>query len=180
MFDKIICVEKGTIVSLLNGEKKAIEKIECGDKALSYNFKKNKIEITFVEKIVRSFHDKIAKVSFNHKRKIGITDDHPIWVVERGWCSLNPEKTMSNYNLSVKHLLTNDKCLVYDNDTLKISEIESIRWVEGLYEMYDISGGKNNCFFANGILVHDENIMRLPESLLALRNMKTRTMSKVY
>jgi len=31
----------------------------------------------------------------------------------------------------------------------------------GEFKMYDISGGKNNCFFANGILVHDENLMEL-------------------
>ncbi len=47
----------------------------------------------------------------------------------------------------------------------------------GEFKMYDISGGKNNCFFANGILVHDENLMELH---LINENIHYRTVASLW
>lgn len=160
VFNEILCFAKGTKVVCVSGLR-YIESIKSGDNIISYNHNFKVIENTLVEKVASSFHSAINIISFSNGVEIRSTTDHPYWVEGKDWCSVNSESTKENYGLLVRELLVGDTCLFLENEDLQKVTITNIATEKGEFKMYDISGGENNCFFANGILVHDENIMEL-------------------
>ena len=159
-YSRIICFCAGTEIIAKNG-KKHIEQIKPNDIVISYNHNLNITEEIIVERIANSKHSIITKIIFGNKRSVKSTIDHPFWVVGKGWCSVNPITTDENYDLKVKQLLVRDKCILFDNHLFSEVEITHIDYMFGDFDMYIISGGSSHCFFANGILVHDENLQNL-------------------
>jgi len=157
MENTIVCFEKGTKVLVDKEQEVSIEKIKPGDKILSYNFESNQIEITVVDKIASSYHSLCASITFSNGVSVVCTLDHPFYVTSKGWCSLQPETTEDNYGIESMMLKKGDVCLSYSDNLKKISVID-IRIFPDNKEMHVVSGGNNKCFFANGILVSDENI----------------------
>lgn len=161
--NKVLCLNKGTKVTLENGALKKIEYIEINDKILSYNFNKKVTEIASVEKTAKSHHSTINRLIFSNGEVIECTTDHPIYTNSSGWCSVDFNQTLINYDIQVGQLKVGQKCLMFINKRLALITLISIDTLFGEFEMFDISGGKNHCFFANGILVHDENLTELPD-----------------
>lgn len=161
MKNTILCFSKGTKVLLSNGKEKNIENITVGEEVLSFNTDLNKVESTIVEKIAASFHSIVNVITFSNEEVLVSTTDHPYFVVGKGWASANPKMTFENYNIVVNALTEGDVCLCFQNDKLSEVSILQIETKVEDQEMYVISGGKNNSFFANGIVVSDENIMAL-------------------
>jgi len=159
--NKIFCFSKVTKVLLSNKQTKNIEDIKVGDEILNYNVENNIIETEIVEKIVASMHSVINIIEFSNGVKIESTIDHPYFIVGKGWCSVNPKTTNENYGLNVGEIVVGDKCLHFTNDKLTETTIIDIDTMVKESKMYVISGGKNNNFFANGIVVSDENLLQL-------------------
>lgn len=158
---KGFCFSKGTEVLLSKRKTKYIENIKVGDEILNYNVENNTVETEIVEKIVASMHSVINIIEFSNDIKVESTTDHPYFIVGKGWCSVNPKATNENYGLNVGEIAVGDKCLHFTNDKLAETTIIGIDAKVKDSKMYVISGGKNNNFFANGIVVSDENIMAL-------------------
>ena len=161
MNNNIVCFAKETKVLLSNKQTKNIEDIKPGDEIFNCDIEKNKVVIEVVEKIASSIHSISSIVEFSNGIKLESTIDHPYFVKNKGWCSLNPASTNDNYKLNVKELVIGDKCIFFDGDKLAETRIIDIETKVKESRMYVISGGVNNSFFANGILVSDENIMEL-------------------
>ncbi len=159
-FNKIICFGAGTKVCTSKGKKNIVQ-IRTGDKIISYNHNLVILEEITVDRIANSRHSIINKTTFSNNTSIESTIDHPFWVVGKGWCSVNPASTSENYNLQVGQISIGDECIYFDNGNLVKIKITKTNIIKGDFAMYAISGGKNHCFFANGFLVHDENLLNL-------------------
>jgi len=154
------CFAKGTTVSTPNGLK-VIESLKKDDTVFSHNQNLNELEQVIVEKIAASRHSVINKITFSDGTVVKSTTDHPYWVSGKGWSAVDNSCTIENYGISVKELKVKDTCLILKNGSLEEVQIANIETIVGDFKMYDISGGENHCFFANGILVHDENLVDL-------------------
>lgn len=159
--EKILCVGKGTKVLMADYSLKAIEKIKIEDKIFSYNLNFLNLEEVTVTITASSDHEIVNCLTFANSSKVNCTKDHPIWVSGKGWCSVDVEKTSFCCKMSVQELNIGDKCLHFENQQFSFVELIAIEELRGHFQMFDISGGKNNCFFANNILVHDENLAAL-------------------
>lgn len=159
--EKILCLGTGTKVLMADYCFKTIEEIKIGEKVFSYNLSSLKLEQAVVTLTASSNHDIINCLTFSNSSKINCTKDHPIWVDGKGWCSVDVEKALLYYKLNVQKLNIGDRCLCFENEEFTYVELISIEEFKGNFKMFDISGGENNCFFANNILVHDENLTAL-------------------
>lgn len=153
----IICFASNTKIVTKNGEK-SISKIQLGEEILSYKQDLGIFNYFKVKHIANSYHKSISRIAFQNKIHIECTHDHPIWVINKGWSSLQPSSTREKYNIEVSQLELGDKCLMHND--MEIAEVKILKLdiLYGNYTMYIISGDKHNCFFANRILVHDENL----------------------
>jgi hypothetical protein len=154
----VLCLIKGTKVTLENGTLKNIEEIQIGDTILSYNIERKLTEIVTVKNTARAITNKIIRLKLSNGLRIDCTVDHPIFVNTKGWCSVDTNQTIINHNVLLGQLEVEQECLTLIDNTLSFSKIISIDRLSGKYAMFNISGGKNHCYFANGILVHDENL----------------------
>ncbi|PUB91412.1 MAG: hypothetical protein DBP01_02515 [gamma proteobacterium symbiont of Ctena orbiculata] len=89
---------------------------------------------------------------------LSCTDDHPLWVENKGWCVVNPRKAAENYGLTTRRLLSGDRLLVLVGGSLKPVKLENIAFIERPSRMWIVGTDSNHPFFANGVLAHDENI----------------------
>jgi hypothetical protein len=106
-------------------------------------------------------HSKLIELKFDNNLTNTNTLDHPYYVKNKGWCSYDPDLTMSNYGLTVSQYKVGDVVLEYDNDKKKTNEVHiknltEINKEQKTYNLQKVS--KNHDFFANGILVHNKNI----------------------
>lgn len=168
--DNFLCFSAETAVLMSNDLIKNIENIEIGDKVLNFNIEKNIVESTMVEIKANSRHSVLNIVKFSNDVILESTQDHPFFIISKGWCSAKPEITNKNYHLIVGKMQIGDKCLHYSDKGLQEVEVVSIEAKIGSFKMYVISGGENNSFFANGIVVSDENIMALDLNQLGVQN----------
>jgi hypothetical protein len=86
------------------------------------------------------------------------TSDHPYYVKNKGWCSYKPSLTLRKYNLKAGQLRIGDTCLKFKDSQLNEVRVKSIIENPGEVMTYNISRlGKNRSYFANGILVWNED-----------------------
>jgi hypothetical protein len=117
------CFVAGTRITMSDGSSKKIENINVGDKILTYNINKNKIEVGSVENIVTPLHSKLIELEFDNNITNTNTLDHPYYVKNKGWCSFDPKLTLSNYRLKVGKYNRGDIVLQYDDVKKKTTEL---------------------------------------------------------
>ncbi|MEO9967164.1 MAG: Hint domain-containing protein [Reichenbachiella sp.] len=159
--NKIICFSPNTQIYLDDYRTKSICDIGPKDNVFSFNEKCNKVESSRVICKVSDIHEEYMKIKFRESGLVS-TRDHPIWVLDKGWCSFDNESSYRNYGIAVKNLKEGDKCLrINEKGSFTYSQIDEIKMVRCSMEMFTISSERNNSFFANGYLVHDENLFGL-------------------
>jgi hypothetical protein len=160
------CFTEGTKIIQDNFHTKSIRKIKTGDTILSFNLKSMKIEKDIVRQIDSVKHKDIVHISFSDLTENDNTSDHPYWVKNKGWCSYKPSLTGQKYNLKAEQLQAGDICLKYQHNQLLEVRIKNITEKPGEVMTYNISRlEKNKAYFANGILVSDEQGDQLLESI---------------
>jgi hypothetical protein len=151
------CFTKGTSIVLGNNISKSIERIKQGDRIISYNQKTMQIEEDRVKQVDSVRHSDIVHITFSDMTTNDNTSDHPYYVKNKGWCSYKPLQTIQKYNIKAKQLLSGDTCFKYQDMKLTEVTVKSIKENSGEVMTYNISHlEKNKSFFANGILVSDE------------------------
>ena len=151
------CFAKGTMVSLANGKTKEIQNIQSSDSILTFDLKQEKLIIASNPKLIVARHSNLVKLQFKN-REITVTDDHPFWIQDKFWASLNPDKSNQNYlqEEPVKLLSIGDKIFVpEDNSFLEIIDIYQVQNEQLTYTL-EFDNGEN--FIANGLLVKTEKI----------------------
>jgi len=152
------CFTKGTQIIQNNKLVKSIERIKPGDIILSLNQNTMKIEEDIVKQIDSVKHSDIVHISFTDLTTNDNTSDHPYYVKNKGWCSYKPSLTLQKYKIQTRQLLAGDTCLKYKDNRLIEVQIKNITENSGEVMTYNISRlEKNRTYFANGILVSNEN-----------------------
>jgi hypothetical protein len=155
------CFARGTKITSTRGIDKNIEELTPGDTILSYDPSGNIFFKDIIEKIERVRHNNLVKYRFEDGSGIISTQDHP-FLLERGWSSLVPEKTMSSYKVGeIDRIRIGDKFIKqdYDNNT-KLVTLKSIEILKEEQETFTISKlRRGTTFIANGLIVAVENIL---------------------
>ena len=100
-------------------------------------------------------HDNIVEYVFENGEKLKGTDDHPIWIKEKGWCSSNTKKTLSDYNIEVNEIELGDEFL---NDEFSYNKLVEIRYTNEKLQTYNIEKLSNSkTYFAGKVLAHNES-----------------------
>lgn len=149
------CFVAGTKITMSDMTYKNIEDIESYDEILTYDLTDNKIKKSHVVRLHKT--ESLHTVKIKAKEKIiHTTPCHPIYSVNKGWVSVNPNLTKKIHNIETKSLICGD-ILLSDNDKKIIVQgiEEHLHKVSiptyNLIEVY-----KYNNYFANNILVHNK------------------------
>lgn len=139
--------------SLTSSEK--ISNLQSGDEVLTYNIENGKLSISTIKRFLTVHHENLYKLTFDGK-ELELTEDHPIFVEGKGWCSLAPEKTMKRYASydTVEKLAIGDNVIYASGGS---ASVESIVQIPGRKETYTIDSVENgDAFIVNGIVVGTE------------------------
>lgn len=154
----LFCFTRGTKIAQNDLATKSIEKVRIGDTILSVNQETMKIEEDIVKQIDSVNHKDIVHITFSDLTENNNTFDHPYYVKDKGWCSFRPLETLQKYNLKTKQLLIGDICFKCKDNKLIEVQIKNMSESPGEVMTYNISRlQRNKTYFANGILVSNEN-----------------------
>lgn len=157
--DRVGCFLKGTKITMASGHQIPIEMIQINDTVKTYNLELNEFQDALVLKMDSVIHHQIGSILFSNSVVNQNSLDHPYYVVGKGWSSLLPSLTATNYGFITHQLEVGDSCYLYINGEIEITIIAEII-VENkqvvTYNLTEVS--KNHNFFANGILVHNKTI----------------------
>jgi hypothetical protein len=146
------CVSEDTNISVENGTKQ-IKDIQIGDLVWSYNFNTNSKELKEVVDIVSPMHDNIVEIGFDNGVVNKNTFDHLYYNSIGEMISYKPEETQKWFKGIVEKIQIGDKCL---NENGDVVEVVSINENVNNIQTYTLFVKDNNNFYANGILVYDE------------------------
>ena len=162
------CLGAGTHVTLGNGKDILIEDLKAGDTVLAFDRTKNVFIPEKVIRVAQTEHDGYVQIKFpaaegisgNEFVSVTISNDHPLWIKNKGWCSVEPSITMRVLGMKeVQKLLSGDICFTKDskNNVAEI-KISSINKIPGAVKAYTIVQLENklDCFVAGNIVVGTE------------------------
>ncbi len=169
------CFAAGTPIRLADGSSLPIEQLSIGSAVMTYNFKTATLEPSSILKLATQKHHHLVQLQFEvlqeeqqEKQKhlspksitITATQDHPFWVAQKGWASLQPEASKYYDNINeATNLALGDICWIAgaDGQLQKVS-LTQFTLLDNCQDTYTIVElDKHQNFFANGILVGAEN-----------------------
>lgn len=159
-FNEIICFSHDTSVQTINGLV-PISKIQIGMLVLTFNDKNNVFHFKPVEAVGKSYHSLCLEIIFENGTILKQTIDHPLYVLNKGWCSFEPAMVSKKYNLIVSKLSVGDLCFYQKEESIQYIKLVKSSIIECNELLYCISASNSDNFFANGFLVHDENLKDL-------------------
>jgi len=156
------CFVADTQITMADGTFKPIQMVEVGDSVMCLTDPLSTepvYEPGVVEEITQPITDVIAVYTVGNT-VIKCTPDHPIYVQNKGWCSLDPEATKQNHNLDVSVIGVSD-AVVFDQYDSKAIDNNTIQHIEIVKQpdtqTYNLSSVKDHhTYFANGVLVHNK------------------------
>lgn len=137
----------------MDGIDKQIKDVAVGDLVWSFNFSTNQKELNKVLEIISPVLDDIVEIKFKNGVSILSTFDHPYYNVDGNLISYSPEKTMKWYKGEILKMDTGSVCIDIDGNSI---EIESITEIVSPIQTYNLFVENNHNFYANSILVYDE------------------------
>ena len=148
------CFVEGTLVTLANGAKIAIEEVVTGMEVLTWNEQSGQQEAGIVTDLIRPISSDIISIELNNE-SIECTTDHPLFVVGKGWASYNPVKTKEVHQMEVAELVDGDLVLNTSDEAVAIYSISPIITLVPI-QTYNLTIEGNHTYYANGILVHNK------------------------
>lgn len=148
------CFIEGTLVTLANGAKIAIEEVVVGMEVLTWNEENGQQEAGIVTDLIRPISSDIISIDFGNE-SIECTADHPLFIIGKGWASYNPAKTKEVHKMEVAELVYGDLVLNTSDETIVINSISPIMTLVPI-QTYNLSIEGNHTYYANGILVHNK------------------------
>jgi hypothetical protein len=83
------CLARGTKIAMENAER-PIETIAVGDRVKQFDINKSQLTTAKVTRVIRAMHSQLLTLKFENGWEIVTTEDHPLRVVGKGWCSYRP------------------------------------------------------------------------------------------
>lgn len=150
------CFDGNSRVLMGDETTKMIRQIKIGDIVMTYNFKTKTLMKTKVTRLVEAIHPHIEELVFEDGTRISVTNDHPFYTHEKGWCAVNPDKANGNYihENEIRKLQVGDK--VMQPHTKKATKLLSITHKTTVSPTYTIELEAGNNFIVNGLLVKTE------------------------
>jgi hypothetical protein len=169
----ICCLSQGTLVRLANGKDILIENLKVGDTVLAFNKKTERFVPSRVQKTFQTEHAGFMKLNFLPLSRNGVevfpamsiilSQDHPVWIKDKGWCSTEPEMTKRILMMKdVKRIAVGDSFYTNKDGSKEgyagNAVLGSIEKVKESVRAYTIVRLENDldCFLANGIVVGTE------------------------
>jgi len=153
------CFSYDTLITLADGSTKPIGLIEIGDKILSYNTDNNTAFENEVQEIITRKDRDMYRFTLENGTLIIASEDHPFYVVGKGYSSLNPNLTAQGtqgYEVlqgKLSWIKSGDTLLMSDNTEVKIDSIEPIVHPDKVFTLSNKIKSYPN-YFANGVLVY--------------------------
>jgi len=149
------CFSGETLITMADHSTKPMKDIRDGDEILSYNFTTNSHETNIVEHIHIRKDRKIFEYTLSDGSRLVTTDDHPLYVINKGWCSVNPTLTMQGYkglrNNLVSLVSVGDVLLNEAGTGLEIVSIKRSNY-KGIVYTFNNKHKSSPNYYANGIL----------------------------
>jgi hypothetical protein len=156
------CFAKGTSILMSDGSSKPIEEVKVGDTVVSYDLDKGSIVsegvVTHLSK--QHWREDWKTLSFDDLKNTN-TECHPYWTRERGWASLNPEKTAKFHKVTAALLKIGDHCLKLDGRDESWVRLQAVEDADPQFTYNLDRVAPNHVYFANGILVHNKKFSEL-------------------
>jgi intein/homing endonuclease len=148
------CFVAGTQILLENELTKNIEDVVEGEYVVSFDFKNNQLVPSKVLKVFSRKVDKVVEYEFVNGTKLKATLDHPIYVIDKGWCSYSDELSNSLYKLNnpVQKIELND-IVKFNNEDSELKNITILNEENVVYNLSEIDTFHN--YFVNGVLAHN-------------------------
>lgn len=147
------CFVGDTMVSTENGDIK-IEDINVGDMVYTYNFETQTKELKRVYDKVSPIQSQMVEVTFSNGVINKNTTDHPYYTSEGALVSYNPEITKKWFNGEINKLTAETKCVTLNGEIVDVISLVEDNTDTQTYTLYVED---NHNFYANGLLVYDEN-----------------------
>jgi len=154
------CFPAGTMVTMADGTKKAIENVQLGDKVLSYNTYTGETREGTVLELESPVREGLYTIEFDDGTDIEVTNEHPFYTRKAdetlGWSSIMPEETYKETKTidNVMPLEVGDDVLTEAGVWTKIMSIEYNEGTVQTYNLKEVSSYDN--FFAGEKLVHNK------------------------
>jgi len=154
------CFVAGTKVTLADGSTKNIEDVVAGDTVLTYNAASAEVEESAVGSVFSRQVDSIVEYVLANGTSVKCTLDHPLFVLDKGWCSFDDTLSNKLYTLpqAVGKIEVGDNVKTVEGQ----SSIVSATVTEGSVTVYNLQQiEKNHNYFANSVLAHNRGIPKL-------------------
>ncbi len=157
-FTTASCFIAGTKITMADGSSNNIEDVKTGDKVKSVNPETMKpVNGTVSKTMANPPAQNLVKITFSNGNSNINTREHPYWVPGKGWCCVDPDIFKGSAVIGSKPLATGDHCLFTGNDHMTEVTITSIEDQPQLtLPTYNFTVERTNCYFANGVLVHNK------------------------
>ncbi len=165
------CFVAGTLIDIVGdqGGTREIENIKVGDAVWTYNHESNQRELKSVKSVMVKENQKVVRYTLKEKisdlkdihfdvnineKTIEATYDHPLYVVDKGYCSYSPEQTKEDTGHIVGQIEVGDFLKYHgSDDKILVTNIEELDETKTVYNLDDVEDNHN--FFANGVLAHN-------------------------
>lgn len=144
---ELCCFTPDTLITLEDMTTKRIDQIEVGDSIVVYNHDLNVNVPMNVDEIITRTNRVMYEYHFADGNILKASDDHPLYVVGKGYSSINPVSVYKDMGMP-KQISIGDRVLTQNGVESEIIGIEPINYVDTVYT-FGISK-----FYANGILVY--------------------------
>ncbi len=144
------CLTEDALVLTNNGYKNISKFNEKEDKIFSFNKEEKRFELEPAKLLEYkiSNNEKLLEIEFINGKKLKLTKEHPLLSV------ININNLISLLYIRAEKLKENNEILSIGespNDLIPL-KIKSIKEIEGIKKVYDLSVNKNHSFIANGII----------------------------
>jgi intein/homing endonuclease len=144
-----------TKITMSDGTIRNIEDIVVGDLILTYDPETSLNGTGSVSYIESPIKDDIIEFILSNGTTIKATTEHPFWVINKGWASYSPERTMLDHQMNVARIEKED--ILTDSDGNPVTLLDMKDNNTEFKKVYNILMSEgHHTYFANDILVHNK------------------------
>lgn len=141
------CFTPHTKIKMFDHSDKEIKDIVIGDMILYYDVKNKSFSKKEVGCVITRTERPMYKITLSNNVIIEASEDHPLYVVNKGWSAVVPPSLYKDLT-DVNQLLVGDRVLDVNSQEQTVIAIDTLNYPDVVYEL-DTSG-----FFANGVLAY--------------------------
>ena len=140
------CFAAHTLITMADMSEVKIADIKVGDLVMTIDGPQPVLEI------YSPLHDDLYDHKFDNGKTITCTSDHPLYVVDKGWCSMRPDLSYSRYGVKSKQLEIMDKMAPLATGEVRLLSSTPNPSTVMTYTFSTYS----QTYYAEGLLAHSE------------------------